>query len=106
MNNFRMIALTVVLATSLMFGGTAYAQEEELGAPGLTPDSPFYFLDTWGKQISLMFTSGSEAKADKAHQSHRQTNVRTQKKQHQHHAEADSPDSKRANLRHFWVLPA
>ncbi len=62
----RIILVSCLLITSLFFGGTAYAQDEELPDPGLTPDSPFYFLDTWGKNIGMFFTFGNEAKARKA----------------------------------------
>jgi len=34
--------------------------------PGLTPDSSFYFLDTWGKRINLFFTFSPEKKAEKS----------------------------------------
>jgi hypothetical protein len=52
----------------LCFSGVAYAQEDEatLSDPGTTPDSPFYFMDKWGKQLSLMFTFNAGEKADKA----------------------------------------
>ncbi len=63
---FRLILLSCILVTSLLFSGTAYAQEEELPDPGITPDSPFYFLDNWGKNIGLIFAFGPEAKARKA----------------------------------------
>ncbi len=66
MKKFRMLALTLVLIASLVLGGAAYAQEDELPDPGLTPDSPFYFLDGWGKKIGLMFAFSAEAKAEKA----------------------------------------
>ena len=65
----KMLRITIVsclLITSLFWGGTAYAQDEELPDPGLTPDSPFYFLDNWGKNIGMFFTFGDEAKAKKA----------------------------------------
>lgn len=58
--------LSCILVISLLFSGTAYAQEEELPDPGITPDSPFYFLDNWGKKIGLFFAFGPEAKARKA----------------------------------------
>ncbi len=65
----RILRITLVgclLLTSLFIGGAAYAQDEELPDPGLTPDSPFYFLDKWGKGIGMFFAFGSEAKAKKA----------------------------------------
>ncbi len=66
MNKVRMSIVSIILVTSLLLGGTAYAQEEELPDPGITPDSPFYFFDTFGKKLGLMFTFGDEAKAQKA----------------------------------------
>jgi len=62
----RITLVSSLIITSLFFGGTAYAQDEELPDPGLTPDSPFYFLDTWGKNIGMFFTFGNEAKVRKA----------------------------------------
>ncbi|OGO24197.1 MAG: hypothetical protein A2144_13050 [Chloroflexi bacterium RBG_16_50_9] len=55
-----------ILIASFLLGGTAYAQDEDLPDPGITPDSPFYFVDNWGKNISLFFTFGPEAKVRKA----------------------------------------
>ncbi|MFC1931368.1 DUF5667 domain-containing protein [Chloroflexota bacterium] len=66
MKKFRLTLLSCVLMLSLLFSGTAYAQDEELPDPGITPDSPFYFFDTMGKDIGLFFTFGPEAKARKA----------------------------------------
>jgi len=63
---FRIALISCLLITSLLLSGTAYAQDEELPDPGLTPDSPFYFLDGWGKNISMFFAFGPEAKAKKA----------------------------------------
>jgi len=65
----RLLRITLVsclLITSLFISGIAYAQDEGLPDPGLTPDSPFYFLDKWGKNIGMFFTFGNEAKARKA----------------------------------------
>jgi len=67
LKKFGLILLGSLIITSLLLSGTAYAQEEEeLPDPGITPDSPFYFLDNWGKQIGLLFAFGPEAKARKA----------------------------------------
>lgn len=56
-----------MLVVTLFSGGVAYAQEDnELPDPGTTPDSPFYFMDKWGKQISLAFTFNAAEKAQKA----------------------------------------
>jgi hypothetical protein len=60
------IVISCLVITSLLFGSTACAQDEELPDPGITPDSPFYFLDTWGKRIGMFFALGPEAKAKKA----------------------------------------
>lgn len=49
-----------------MFGTVVLAQETELPNPGLTPDSPLYFLDTLGEKIGMFFTFGAERKAEKA----------------------------------------
>ena len=65
-NLLRVTLVSCLLITSLLFGGAAYAQNEELPDPGITPDSPFYFFDTWGKNINMFFTFGPEAKAKKA----------------------------------------
>jgi hypothetical protein len=62
----RIALVSCLLITSLCWGGAAFAQDEELPNPGLTPDSPFYFLDKWGKNIGMFFTFGNEAKARKA----------------------------------------
>jgi hypothetical protein len=64
--SWRILLVSCLLITSLFWGGAVYAQDEELPDPGITPDSPFYFLDRWGKNISLFFTFGAEAKAKKA----------------------------------------
>ncbi len=65
-NKLRTILISCLLITSFLLGGTAYAQDEELPDPGITPDSPFYFFDTLGKNIGLFFAFGPEAKAKKA----------------------------------------
>jgi hypothetical protein len=65
MRKFITILLTIVFVFSV--AGTMHAQEGVvLPNPGLTPDSPFYFLDTLGERISLFFARGAEAKAKKA----------------------------------------
>jgi hypothetical protein len=68
MKRFFMVPLIAILALTFCFGGVAYAQEAEttLPDPGTTPDSPFYFMDKWGKSLSLMFTFNVENKAQKA----------------------------------------
>ena len=66
LKKLRPTLLSCTLVISLLFSGPAYAQEEELPDPGITPDSPFYFFDNWGKKIGLFFAFGPEAKAQKA----------------------------------------
>ena len=63
-----MVPVMAILALMLPLGGVAYAQEAELMLPdpGTTPDSPFYIMDKWGKQISMMFTFNAGQKAEKA----------------------------------------
>jgi hypothetical protein len=65
-NLLRITLVSCLLITSLLCSGAAYAQDEELPDPGITPDSPLYFFDIWGKNISMFFTFGPEAKAKKA----------------------------------------
>ncbi|MEX2012844.1 MAG: DUF5667 domain-containing protein [Candidatus Levyibacteriota bacterium] len=56
----------IMLVAMLLMTGAAQAQEEGLPDPGVTPDSPLYFLDTIGENISLLFAFSAEAKAQKA----------------------------------------
>jgi len=62
----RIILVGCLLVTSLFAGSAVYAQDKELPDPGITPDSPFYFLDRWGKGIGMFFTFSAEAKAKRA----------------------------------------
>lgn len=59
----QIIAISIL---SLLFTGIVFAQEDGSVDPGLSPDSPFYFLDTIGEKISLFFTFKAERKAEKA----------------------------------------
>ncbi len=52
-----------IIVLSLLFGGVAFAQETELPDPGLTPDSPFYFLERITEAIGTFFTFGDLKKA-------------------------------------------
>ncbi|MFC1901956.1 DUF5667 domain-containing protein [Chloroflexota bacterium] len=63
---FRITIIISLLITSLLCGSIAYAQDEELPDPGITPDSPLYFFDTMGKNVGMFFAFGPEAKARKA----------------------------------------
>ena len=55
-----------IIILSFFLGTITFAQETELPSPGLTPDSPFYFLDTLGEKIGMFFAFGAEKKAGKA----------------------------------------
>ena len=66
LKKFRFIFISCLMVTSLLFSSTAFAQDEDLPDPGITPDSPLYFLDTFGKNIGLFLAFGPEAKAKKA----------------------------------------
>jgi hypothetical protein len=65
LKKFRTILISCLIITSLLFGGTAYAQDEELPlpAPGITPDSPFYALDMFFEGMQEFFTFNHQAKA-------------------------------------------
>jgi len=63
---FRIVLVSCLLITALFSGGAVFAQDEELPDPGITPDSPFYFLDKWGKGLGMFFSFGDEAKVKKA----------------------------------------
>ena len=67
LKHFRLLLVACLVTTSLLCGGgAACAQDEQLPDPGITPDSPFYFLDVWGKKAGLFFAFSAEAKAGKA----------------------------------------
>jgi len=57
------VLVVTFLLTSV---GITQAQFGFLPKAGLTPDSPFYFLDKWGESMSMAFSFSSEAKAEKA----------------------------------------
>ncbi len=56
--------MTAVLAASMFTGGGVFAQNPQITLPsaGLTPDSPFYFLDRLGENLREFFTFNPEAK--------------------------------------------
>jgi hypothetical protein len=57
--------LITALFLTLSFGLGVLAQEAELPAPGLTPDSAFYFLESFFEDIGTLFTFGDVAKAER-----------------------------------------
>jgi len=61
-----MKAISLLITSVFLFSlGTGIsAQETELPDPGLTPDSPFYFLEIIAEEISAFFTFGDLKKAE------------------------------------------
>jgi len=60
------IHITFILTTLFVLAsGTALAQKPQVTLPsaGLTPESPFYFLDRLGENLQQFFTFNPEAKA-------------------------------------------
>lgn len=68
MKKLFIIPLISILVLTFCLGGAVYAQEEneELAESGMTPDSPFYFMERWGEKLSLMFTFNLERKLNKS----------------------------------------
>lgn len=64
MNKLLLTTITVFLLLGLVV--PASAQFGWLPKAGVTPDSPFYFLDQWGEGISMAFSFSNEARANKA----------------------------------------
>ena len=62
----RMQIWAILMVISMAFSGSAVAQTggSSLDNPGLTPDSPFYFLDGIGESLQLAITLDEEAKID------------------------------------------
>ena len=63
-----MKAILFILITSIFLfslGPGVLAQETELPGPGLTPDSPFYFLEIIIEEIGTFFTFGDLKKAER-----------------------------------------
>ncbi|MEK7503634.1 MAG: DUF5667 domain-containing protein [Patescibacteria group bacterium] len=59
----KKILFSLVIFSFLIFGLSALAQNDNLPDPGITPDSPFYFLKIWKETIQTFFTFGMENKA-------------------------------------------
>ncbi len=63
----KLIALVLILSLFLGSGGVILAQNnDQLPDPGLTPDSPFYFLKMWRERIVMFFTFSSQSKVERA----------------------------------------
>jgi len=61
----KAISLLVTSVFLFSLGAGVLAQETELPNPGLTPDSPFYFLETIAEGIGTFFTFGDLKKAER-----------------------------------------
>ncbi len=61
MNVKKIISMLIVALLILSAAAPATATEEET-EPGLTPDSPFYFLKTWVEKIRLFFAFSPKGK--------------------------------------------
>ena len=61
----KKISLILASLVLVSFIGSVLAQETELPDPGLTPDSPFYFLETIAEGIGTFFTFGDLKKAER-----------------------------------------
>ena len=61
----KTISLLITSALLFSLGPVVLAQETEFPDPGLTPDSPFYFLETIIEEIGTFFTFGDLKKAER-----------------------------------------
>ncbi|MFH1428106.1 MAG: DUF5667 domain-containing protein, partial [Patescibacteria group bacterium] len=61
----KKIILLITLLILVSFTVGVFAQETELPDPGLTPDSPFYFMERAVEAIGTFFTFGNLNKAER-----------------------------------------
>ena len=61
----KIISLLITSVFLFSLGAGVLAQETELPDPGLTPDSPFYFLERITERIGTFFTFGDIKKAER-----------------------------------------
>jgi len=61
----KVISILITSVVLFSLGTGVLAQETELPNPGLTPDSPFYFLETIMEEIGTFFTFGDLKKAER-----------------------------------------
>jgi len=61
----KAISLLITLVFLFSLGTGVLAQETELPDPGMTPDSPFYFLEIIAEEIGTFFTFGDLKKAER-----------------------------------------
>ena len=61
----KAISLLIISVFLFSLGTGVLAQKTELPSPGLTPDSPFYFLERISEAIGTFFTFGDLKKAER-----------------------------------------
>ncbi len=61
----KVISILITSAFLFSLGTGVLAQETELPDPGMTPDSPFYFLEIIAEEIGTFFTFGDLKKAER-----------------------------------------
>jgi hypothetical protein len=61
--NMNKKIISVAVFGVLVFSSVANAQTNDLPNPGLTPESPFYFLDKFSESVREFFTFSQEGKA-------------------------------------------
>ena len=63
----RIFTILAVMALAVTIPANALAAEPEmLPEPGMIPGHSFYFMETWMQHLNMAFTSGPEAKLQKA----------------------------------------
>jgi len=60
----KKLSLILLIGALLIASGVSAQEEEAAADPGLTPDSPVYFLDDFWKSVRLTFAFNAERKAD------------------------------------------
>jgi hypothetical protein len=70
MKNIKYLSIICAFMMILIIPTSVFAADtSEVGSlpdPGMTPDSPFYFMDKWSKHIAMAFTFGAENKAQRS----------------------------------------
>jgi len=67
MKKLSIFSIACVLVMAFVIPASIFAAEEEtLLNPGITPDSPFYFADKFGEQVSMTLTFKPDGKVQKA----------------------------------------
>jgi len=66
MRSYQKIIISIILISAIIPILVLGQSILDLPKPGLTPNSPFYFLDTFFEKVSLVFTFNTEKKIQKA----------------------------------------